>query len=350
MKTALKSLTRQEILAQRFANQGLISAYQNAEELLEESLGIQSQYLNHGLFNLFHRLIVPKGEQVEETLKNTILAWGQRQTYHFYSFNSWQKISQFLSEEKLWVEDYFQAENLDLAKETQRLKGYLKKPILRKQLAETYGDDWAKLFLWSALFLHQSRKGHLYQKWLPHDREIHWTENKPAFEDDLAKELLTRYFCFYGPACLADAAHFFGIRQSKINEADLEHLEKYDYKGTTYYACSQTIEANIPEVLVLGKFDPLLVSYKKKDLLIPQEQQGEVWKKAGQISAIILIKGVYRANWTFSVKGQSIEFSVTSTKKIAKTQQATITRQFRRYANWIGKNLHKVEFEVMEKK
>ncbi|SDB26606.1 Winged helix DNA-binding domain-containing protein [Streptococcus henryi] len=342
----MQNISKEEILAQRFYNQGLIKSYSDLDQLLKDSLGIQSQYLNHGLFNMSTRLNLLNTERVEETLEPAILGWGQRQTYHFYNWQTWQEMGQFLKADGTWTENYFASENLDLVKECQELREHLTQPLTRTELSQRYGQRWAKLFNWSALFIYNSRKGKLYQKWQPNDRLVVWSEKVIPKNPELPKKILESYFNFYGPASLADAVHFFGIKQSQISENYLAGLKRYDYQGRTYYSKYWQEEAQIPEVLVLGKFDPLLISYKHKDILIDKADQGLVWKKAGQISALILIKGNLKGTWTFSVKGSAIDFKVLSAKKISLKHQASIRRIFRKYTKWMGKTMRQVEFHV----
>lgn len=157
---------------------------------------------------------------------------------------------------------------------------------------------------------------------------------------------LEAYFTFYGPASLADAAHFFGISQTCLDHRELHNLRSFDYFGRSYYYKVWQNGANIPELLILGKFDPLLVSYKYKELLIAPDDQPLIWKKAGQISALILIKGQLRATWSMSVKGSAIDFKVQAKQKISQKHQASIRRNFRNYARWMGKKMRKVNFEL----
>lgn len=342
----MKELTRDEIIAQRLANSGLVQPFSSLQQLLSASLGIQSQYLNHGLFNIASRLNLDKNPNISETLESAVLAWGQRQTYHFYEPVNWQKICHFLSDEELWVPSYFESENLDLQKASKDLEKRLEQPRLRSQLVKDFGEESAKLFLWSALFLYHSRQGQLYHKWQEKDRLVLWQKTDSPLSENISKEMLEAYFSFYGPASQADAAHFFGIRQKKIQLADLADLQVFDYEGKKFYAKSGQKEAEIPKILLLGKFDPLLVSYKDKDILIPAERQSEVWKKAGQISALVLIQGRMRGTWTMSVSGKKISFQVVTDKKLSQRQQGKIRRLFKDYAKWTSKVIKDISFDL----
>ncbi|MEY8462237.1 DNA glycosylase AlkZ-like family protein [Streptococcus merionis] len=344
----MKIVSQTDILAQRFYNQGFVNPYEDVESLLMAALGIQSQYINHGLFNLSTRLLLRKNDKVMKSIKSAILAWGQRQTYHFYNKATWLKIASYLSEERIWVEKYFEEEGLDLDSALVELQDMLVHPQTRSQLAQAYGDRWAQLFTWSALFLQASRTGQLYQQLLAHDRLVIWENQilqKPA---EVSKDLLESYFAFYGPATLADAAHFFGIKQDQIDKENLAGLYQLTDHNKVYYVTDWQENITIPEVLVLGKFDPLLVAYRHKSVLIPAEVQPLVWKKGGQISALVLIKGKLRATWTMAHQNQGIRFVVTSPKPLALKHQATVRRRFKDYARWLDKAVSQVLFEVVK--
>ncbi|KXT67275.1 DNA glycosylase AlkZ-like family protein [Streptococcus gallolyticus] len=339
-------LSNKDILAQRFFNQGLQVPFPNSENLLSNALGIQAQYLNHGLFNIFIRTTHTRNSSVNQDIENLILAWGQRQTYHFYDVKTWQDMSLFLKSESIWTEKYFAEQGLSLTKESQRLKKYLQEPISRQKLKAFYGKEWNVLFYGNALMTYNSRLGRLYQKWQPKDRLIFWEEPSSKVIEHVDEQLFKNYFRFYGPATLADAAHFFGVTQGKLPKDSLSNLSNLDYEGKIYYFNQWQVDATIPEVLVLGKFDPLLVSYSYKDLLIPKECQPSVWQKAGQIAAIIVIRGVYYGNWNFTSQGKLIHFRVVTIKQLSQRHQTKIRNIFKKYAKWMDKTAGNIIFEV----
>lgn len=99
-------LSRQEIISQRLYNNGLVEKLKSIDHLLSKSLGIQAQYINHALFNISTRLDPDSFHSFSELEKKSILAWGQRQTYHFYQKETWQDIVISLAEQELWPKNY----------------------------------------------------------------------------------------------------------------------------------------------------------------------------------------------------------------------------------------------------
>ncbi len=288
----MAALNRQTIIALRLQQQGLITPYQDLADLLQASLGMQSQYINHALFNISTRLSKEAIKTFHPIENEAILAWGQRQTYHFYDKKSWQKITLALSQEALWPEKLLIEQGINLEQSSRKLEAFLSEARTRAQVLTHFKQDDKALFQWGALFLYHSRKGQLYHQWfLNQERNVVWEEtNHSLYQlDTLKEELLRNYFHFYGPATLADAAHFFGVSKNNLSKIPLDSsLFQASFEGQSFFYKPPIEEPKIPKLVILGKFDPLLVSYSKKDVLIPKEKQALVWKKAGQISAISL--------------------------------------------------------------
>ncbi|CAM4149138.1 hypothetical protein AT575_01900 [Streptococcus penaeicida] len=346
-KVSVMDNTRDLLLANRFNNHGLLEPFTSPEELLEKSLGIQAQYLNHALFNIAIRLPKDQKETFEKLAQNAILAWGQRQTYHFFAYEQWKAICRFLDHQKLWPENYLSQEGHQLEELQEQLANQLLKPVERQVLLENFQPHSKVLFQWSALFLLHSRKGQLYHKWYPQaeDRLVFW-DNLPSEANlDLESQLLEAYFAFYGPATLSDAAHFFGLKLSEITNIPLPNSKSLSFNKVTYYYQALKPEIDLPNILVIGKFDPLLVAYHHKDLLIPPSLAPLVWKKAGQISALILKKGQLQATWTFKVSKKDIRFTVNYLKAFSKKDKKEIEKVFSHYCQMMKRLLHSVTYE-----
>lgn len=192
-----------------------------------------------------------------------------------------------------------------------------------------------------------SRQGQLYHCLGPDDRTVHWQE-APAAQDltTLKARHLAAYFRFYGPASLADAAHFFGVSQAFFQDVDLTAWPSCSYQGRRFYYGEWQDAIDLPPVLVLGKFDALLVSYQSKDILADPDDHARIWRKAGQIPALILIRGQVRGEWQVTQQGNRLTFRVTSGTPLAKAHQASIRARFRAFARWWGKTVAGITFEV----
>ncbi|RKW07193.1 MAG: hypothetical protein D8H99_03255, partial [Streptococcus sp.] len=159
------TITANIILAQRLHNQALTQSTLSGQELLSQSLGIQSQYVTHGIYNYFNRLADPKADSYADLTEHGILAWGQRGTYHFYDRPTWEALSLLLSETVSWPWHHLAEQGVEVTAQLERLAGYLADgPLTREALKDRYGqEEWRQLFRWGGLFLAASRQGQLYQ-------------------------------------------------------------------------------------------------------------------------------------------------------------------------------------------
>ncbi|KHD46048.1 DNA glycosylase AlkZ-like family protein [Streptococcus hongkongensis] len=342
----MTDLSREAIICQRIFNNGLQDKLTSIASLLSQSLGIQAQYINHALFNISTRLDPKYFHSFSELEQTSILAWGQRQTYHFYQNETWQDIVTFLAEQPLWPEKVLTEAGINLPLVSKKLEKFLDTKRTRQEVLDFFDDDSNTLFQWGALFLLHSRQGQLYHTWTSQNvRYVHWQKlNLSTPAPPLMELLLHRYFAFYGPATLADAAHFFGLKQSHLSKIPLNNLQTTTYQGKTYYFETYHEEARLPEIVVLGKFDPLLIAYANKDVLINKEKQAKVWKKAGQISAIILKNGQLAATWTFSNKKRDISFTVEVHDKLLKKDKKKIESVFTNYCRQMNKPLKSINY------
>ena len=65
------TITAQEILTQRLYHQALLESKLTGTEVLAKSLGIQSQYVTHGIYNYFNRLADPKPEYLAQSSQHS---------------------------------------------------------------------------------------------------------------------------------------------------------------------------------------------------------------------------------------------------------------------------------------
>ena len=336
-------MDKSEIVYRRFYHSGLIQKFDRAERAAKQLFGIQSQYLNHGLFNLYNR--VKDIEASSRTLladRELVLAWGQRNTLHIYDRETWYRINQFLHQET-WVPKYFVKNGLDLEHEIHEFLRILdSKEILVRDLKEHYQDSWSPIFDWSALFLELSRQGRLYVS-LAADgqRKIHYEERQPDLSLDRQKAAY-QFFRQYGPATFDDLVHFFGTNKNFWGHDWISsELSQFEFDQHTFYYVDEDDldKAAFPDVLLLGKFDPLLVAYSKKDILVSEKYLSQVWGRAGQISALVFVRGQFAGKWNFRMGQNSLSFKIQLLKSFSrKKTQRLVSKQLEDFARWMGKS------------
>ena len=123
---------------------------------------------------------------------------------------------------------------------------------------------------------------------------------EPLPEDAARLELARRYFTHYGPATLRDAAYFFHWTQAEIKGL-LARLpvETLVVDGRTYfYIPNGAPRDDLPEVILLAGFDPLMMGYRKEDnpFLPPAHLRG-IFNLAGIVNPAILLHGRVVGKW-----------------------------------------------------
>ena len=149
---------------------------------------------------------------------------------------------------------------------------------------------------------------------------------------------------FYGPATLKDAAHFFGVPLRFFAEVPLV-LPFVQVDGQRFYYHEWHEQASIPEVLLLGKFDAMLIAYQSKEILIPKVYQSAVWQKAGQISSILLIQGEYAGNWSFAVSDKTIRYQLEPHQELSEQQQAMVVDKLMAFAEFMNKTVKEIRWK-----
>ena len=122
----------------------------------------------------------------------------------------------------------------------------------------------------------------------------------PIAEAAAHLELARRYFTHYGPATLRDAAYFFHWTQAEM-KAQLARLpvESMVCEGRTYFTLSYAEpERDLPSVILLAGFDPLMLGYRKEDNpFLPGEHLRGIFNLAGIVNPAILLHGRVAGKW-----------------------------------------------------
>ncbi|MDO5399908.1 MAG: winged helix DNA-binding domain-containing protein [Eubacteriales bacterium] len=124
---------------------------------------------------------------------------------------------------------------------------------------------------------------------------------EPMEEAAARLELARRYFTFYGPATVRDAAYFFAATQSQV-KLWLSQLPvtAQSFGGKTYFSIKNQMDFthNIPDCLFLAGFDPLLLGYQKTEsLYLPQEHLRKIFTLAGIVMPAVLLHGRVVGKW-----------------------------------------------------
>jgi len=122
----------------------------------------------------------------------------------------------------------------------------------------------------------------------------------PLPENTARLELARRYFTHYGPATLRDAAYFFHWTQAEV-KALLPHLPVETVvldSREHFFIPHGEPERDIPPVILLAGFDPLMLGYRKEDNpFLPPEHLRGIFNLAGIVNPAILLHGRVVGKW-----------------------------------------------------
>lgn len=122
----------------------------------------------------------------------------------------------------------------------------------------------------------------------------------PLGEDAARLEIVRRFLTHYGPVTLRDAAYFLHWTQAEV-KAVLSRLpaERLECMGRTYwYMPGEAPVRDMPEVILLAGFDPLMLGYRKEDNpFLPPEHLRGIFSLAGIVNPAILLRGRVVGKW-----------------------------------------------------
>ena len=339
-----KQYTLLDIQKMRLINNGVLNKFTNVEDCIISLLGIQSQYYNYALISLFNRVekldlnYLPKNE-------NIIKSWGQRTTVHLYHKKDYNMISSLYVDKFNWIKKYAKHLNVNLSEYLELINSYMKensvatKNELEKILPEEYRKD---IMQWSGLLIEATYQKIIYGIVNDKDEKI-YKKNDIVENDFNIYDLIERYFKYYGPATIKDFLHWSGLRKQDVDEYLRLFVSVYyyiDLNGEKYYYVDELPDIKkykTNDYIVLGKFDPLLVSYSNKKWILNDYDSKVIWKEAGQIEGVILNNKGIIGIWHYVFKNNKVVFNVKLLKDDNSINKDKIEKRLKRIAKFLKK-------------
>lgn len=134
---------------------------------------------------------------------------------------------------------------------------------------------------------------------------------EPLPESEAKLELARRYFEYYGPATLRDAAYFFGTSQTEVKKLLPElPVSVRELGGRMYFSLgAEEPDGDMPRCIFLAGFDQLMLGYEKREslFLAPEHMRG-IFNLAGVVHPALLIDGKVAGRW--SRKGRRLRIEL----------------------------------------
>ncbi|GIN73317.1 hypothetical protein J14TS2_37920 [Bacillus sp. J14TS2] len=275
-------------------------------QLITKLVGIQSQTKNSLIFSARARNVEVDANTLNKMFTSKLLEriWTVRGTMHTITSEDWSLFQKAFAKEweNRWSKFIF---NHMTSEQKEMLEKWIVNkvsngPITRNKLMEeaisTFGDfPWVKYAFssWGGLL-----KSLCYQNYLCFNpdgeinkyvlrKDVGMNQTVKLSADDALFELFKRYIHSYGPADYKDFVHWSGTT--------IKRLKQILNKKSIHIPNTKLPHTN-PQINVLPRFDPYLLAHKEK-FYIQREYYPNVFKKAGNIEAVILKDGIVIGTW-----------------------------------------------------
>jgi hypothetical protein len=177
--------------------------------------------------------------------------------------------------------------------------------------------------------------------WLP---DLHF---RPRTRIKSLEELLLRYLRTFAPATLSDFAHWAGlpaatVRDTAVRAAGLVVPVAVEDHGSPLLALAEDTDVlqkpvpDVPAVTLLPKFDAMLLAWKDPSRVLDGGDRGAVFRPAGQIEAVVLLRGHAAATWRVKQTPGSMHVTVTPVRHVGDIARRQVEAAFERLGAWSG--------------
>ncbi|MCL2487148.1 MAG: winged helix DNA-binding domain-containing protein [Oscillospiraceae bacterium] len=196
----------------------------------------------------------------------------------------------------------------------------------RTEMRLIFADDYDRgtieraLSPWGGVFCELARLGRVaFRDMTSRDFDLIDAEPTQTFEEVLPG-LFRRFLAAYGPATLTDAAWFFGLakeRKKALFALDLDKYVRFEHNKSIYYYIDDNADmADIPELMLLSGFDPLIVSYTDRSAVLPAAYKKAVITRSGICLPTIAVNGQVAGLWNIKKGEPVVEFFEAQPKRI----------------------------------
>lgn len=347
----------------RLGSSGLLEPFADLQQCAKHLIGLQAQIHPAAAQAAAVRVPNLSHADLDQQLwqdKSLVKIWGQRGTLHIYAQSDWPLIHRVWSGGSWWKQRFIE-EVMGTEKDYQNLLNKVEvlaqnSPSIGRTELRKLGVPERLLSSWGGLFadlVYQGKLCHLPRQgnegrfahrhhWLP---ELDWQVPAEALA---RRTIVLRYLQGYGPASVQDLAHWAGWRVSRAEselQALMAELLAVQVEGQLLWALKSQTQAlkNVPKesksplpLLLLPRFDPMVLAHKNKDWLIDADRYKQVWQKAGHVEATIISSGRMAGTWRYAKRKQELEVSVWPFAKLSRSSKAALEQRAQTLAHCFG--------------
>ncbi len=178
-------------------------------------------------------------------------------------------------------------------------------------------------------------------KWLP---DLHF---RPRTRIKSLEELLVRYLRTFAPASLSDFTHWTGlpaavVRETATRAAGLLVHVTVEGHGSPLLVLAEDADVlqkslpDVPPVTLLPKFDAMLLAWKDPSRVLDGGDRAAVFRPAGQIEAVVLLRGHAAATWRVKQIPGSMHVTVTPVQRMDVVARRQVEAAFECLGTWYG--------------
>ncbi len=300
----------ERIIRQRMHGLYLSRSCEDIYTLSHELLGLHSWFYRNVPFSALIR-----GADINGWKTDLTKTWLYRGTLHAVVYEDLPQLLA-LHPGDSYLARYFGQETVEsMASEVLRYMedGVYSRAEFRRIFAASYDANVVDAMFspWGGIFVHLARLGKVaFRDMASRDFDLISAEPTQTF-DEVLPQLLRNYFTVYGPATLGDAALFFGLWKDQVNKLrklPLDEFDCFEFDGSRYYHCGEPDMADIPEMTLLSGFDPFVVSYCERSIVLPAEYKSKVILKSGICNPTIALNGHVAGIWNIKNHEPMVEF------------------------------------------
>jgi hypothetical protein len=346
--------------------QHLLKPTKDPLQAVKDACGLQAQIPSTPALSLRARVAGFTRADYDRMLreeKSIVRTWGMRGTVHVLPTDQLFQYLRVSQRDLSQYERYLQAEVGQLEAEAEIAYNLLREaPASRSELAERAvsrglisAERAAHLFgPWGGVLHHLGRAGRTVH--LPTEGRdvrlvplVDWIGRALPEEplEVLEDRFLMDYLSGYGPATVADFAHYTGMSVSRaqaifdraedLAEVRLEGSSRPHYLPASLLPeLTATTGAEPAPVHLLPRFDSLLLAHKEKGRILDDADRPKVFKPAAVVDATVLVDGRVVGTWTMTSTTRTLRFQFTPFRRTAKRP---IQQAAKRLADWYGLTL-----------
>lgn len=358
-------VTLEQVRRFRLIRSGLLQPFAAPEAAAGALVGIQAQILpaaGVALWNRTRGLTHERFEQLVYNERTLVKLWGQRGTLHLYPKEDWPLVCAMISGAKSWwgrtAEKEDRYDDYDLLVE--RVAAELRRRSAEGQTmgrsdlrAGDFGLGDDHLSPWGGVFADLVRRGYAChagreaegrfvarESWLP---DLAW---EPPDYDTANLTVLRRYIRSYGPTTCEDfrywrlayaepARRWWRMVESELTPVSVDGMTQYVFADDL-----ETLIAPLDGVAwplhMLYRFDPLLLGHRDKSWIVPTAHYNRVWRPAGHIEGVVLLRGEGAATWRYERKGAAMHILVQPFRKLPKRTVQGVERTAAQIVDFFG--------------